>query len=205
MCRFCGHDYRVRRANRVSLWSELRKRIPGYLASSIVLVALLVTGAFFMFRGAGYSPELRARFVNSCGLPGACGCLLEHLETQGVPGSAVTSFLQGDLARSTSVFDELDNGLVICSISEGPDALVSETASTLRNAAHAEESYAALHGTFTYNVDNLQGEGFAPPGEVTIDVVEAGPAGYCIEARHADLEDTYFLDSDRSTAATGNC
>src|ERR671919_1325626 len=135
--------------------SVVRRKLAGVVTSSLILVVLLLASGYFMFDGAGYPAALRARFVNSCGLPGACRCLLEHLETQGVPASSVASFLEGDLARSTSVFAEMNSGLFICGVAPGADAQVSRTGAALKSAAEAQESYAASHGKFTSRVDDL--------------------------------------------------
>ena len=183
----------------------LRRRLAGVVTSSLVLVVLLLASAYFMFDGAGYPAALRTRFVDSCGLPGACRCLLEHLETQGVPASSLESFLEGDLARSTSVFSEMNRGLFICGVAPGSDAQVSRTAAALRNAAGAQETFADTHGKFTYRVQDLVQNGLSVRGEIDLDIVRAGYMSYCIEARHADLEATYFLDSKRGAPSAGNC
>jgi len=182
-----------------------RGRLTGVVISSLVLVVLLLASGYFMFTGAGYPAALRARFVNSCGLPGACRCLLEHLETQGVPASALESFLAGDMARSTSVFAEMNNGLFICGVAPGRDAQVSRTAAALRDAGEAEEAFAGTHGKFTYKVDELVASGLTVGGEIELDIVRAGYMNYCIEARHPDLEATYFLDSEKGAPTAGNC
>jgi hypothetical protein len=179
--------------------------LAGVVASSLVLVVLLLASGYFMFTGAGYPAALRARFVNSCGLPGACRCLLEHLETQGVPASSLESFMEGDLARSTSVFAELNNGLFICGVAPSAGTHVSRTAEALKNAADAEETFADIHGKFTYKVEDLLENGLIVKGEIDLDIVRAGYMSYCIEARHAQLEATYFLDSKRGAPAAGNC
>jgi hypothetical protein len=185
--------------------SPARRKVAGVVTSSFVLVVLLLASGYFMFTGAGYPAALRARFVNSCELPGACRCLLEHLETQGVPASSLESFLDGDLARSTSVFAEMNSGLFICGVAPGPDAQISRTAAALKNAADAEETFADIHGKFTYKVDDLLENGLTVQGEIQLDIVRAGYMSYCIEARHAQLEATYFLDSKRGAPAAGNC
>jgi hypothetical protein len=185
--------------------SPERRKLAGVVASSLVLVVLLLASGYFMFTGAGYPAELRARFVNSCGLPGACRCLLEHLETQGVPAASLKSFMEGDLARSTSVFAEMNNGLFICGVAPSAGAHVSRTAAALKNAADAEENFAGIHGKFTYKVEDLLENGLTVKGEIDLDIVRAGYMSYCIEARHAQLEATYFLDSKRGAPAAGNC
>ena len=182
-----------------------RRKLAGVVISSLVLVVLLLAGGYFMFTGAGYPAALRARFVNSCGLPGACRCLLEHLETQGVPASSLESFLAGDLARSTSVFAEMNNGLFICGVAPGRDAQVSRTAAALRNAGDAEEDFAGAHGRFTSKVEELLANGLRVRGEIELDIVRAGYMSYCIEARHPELEATYFLDSEKGAPTAGNC
>jgi hypothetical protein len=196
----CEHCIRADRPRPLA-----RGKLAGVVTSSLVLVLLLLAGGFFMFTGAGYPAALRARFVNSCGLPGACRCLLEHLETQGVPASSLESFLAGDLARSTSVFAEMNNGLFICGVAPGRDSQVSRTAAALRNAAEAEETFAGANGKFTYKMEDLVANGLAVRGDVELDIVRAGFMSYCIEARHPRLEATYFLDSERGAPTAGNC
>ena len=198
LCENCARAEQTR-------FAGVRRKFAGIFVSSLVLVALLVAGAFFMFDGAGYPPALRARFVDSCGLPGACRCLLEHLETQGVPAASVEGFMQGDLARSTSVFSELDNGLFICGVAPGPDAQVSRTAAALKQAANAEEAFAETRGKFTNDVEELHRNGLTAHGEIRLEIVQAGYMSYCIEARHVKLEATYFLNSTRGAPAAGNC
>jgi hypothetical protein len=131
--------------------------------------------------------------------------LLEHLETQGVPATSLESFLEGDLARSTSVFAEMDSGLFICGVAPGPDAQISRTAATLRNAADAQETFADSRGKFTHKVEDLLRTGLSVRGEIELEIVRAGYMSYCIEARHPQLEATYFLDSKRGAPAAGNC
>jgi hypothetical protein len=183
----------------------VRRKLAGVVTSSLILVVLLLASAYFMFDGAGYAAALRARFVNSCGLPGACRCLLEHLETQGVPAASLESFLEGDLARSTSVFAEMNSGLFICGVAPGPDAQVSRTAAALRNAADAQETFADSSGKFTNKVGDLLRNGLSARGEIDLQIVRAGYMSYCIEARHPQLEATYFLDSKRGAPAAGHC
>jgi hypothetical protein len=183
----------------------VRRKLAGVVTSSLILVVLLLASAYFMFDGAGYPAALRARFVNSCGLPGACRCLLEHLETQGVPAASLESFLEGDLARSTSVFAEMNSGLFICGVAPGPDAQVSRTAAALRNAADAQETFADSSGKFTDKVGDLLRNGLSVRGEIDLQIVRAGYMSYCIEARNPQLEATYFLDSKRGAPAAGNC
>ncbi|HZA40196.1 MAG TPA: hypothetical protein VFA00_06170 [Actinomycetota bacterium] len=185
--------------------SVVRRKLAGVVTSSLILVVLLLASGYFMFDGAGYPAALRARFVNSCGLPGACRCLLEHLETQGVPASSVQSFLEGDLSRSTSVFAEMNNGLFICGVAPGEEAQVSRTAAALRNAAAAEETFAEANGKFTHKVEDLVRTGLTVRGDIELEIVKAGYMSYCIEARHEMLDATYFLDSQRGAPAAGNC
>lgn len=200
-CAHCAHCARGGRQHA----RGLRRRLAGVFASSLVLLVLLVAGGYFMFDGAGYPAALRARFVHSCGLPGACRCLLEHLETQGVPAASVASFLEGDLSRSTSVFSEMKGGLFICGVAPGSDAHVSRTGAALQSAADAQAAFAQSHGKFTYEVGDLVENGLRVNREIELDVLRAGYMSYCIEAHHEQLDAMYFLDSTRGSPAAGNC
>jgi hypothetical protein len=113
--------------------------------------------------------------------------------------------MEGDLARSTSVFAEMNNGLFICGVAPGEDAQVSRTAAALRNAAAAEETFADTHGKFTYEVEDLVNTGLTVRGDIELEIVKAGYLSYCIEARNEQLDATYFVDSKRGAPAAGNC
>jgi hypothetical protein len=72
----------------------------------------------------------------------------------------------------------------------------------LRNAAMAQESYFAQHGSYT---TDLGAAGFNPSSSTTVTVPQADPAGFCVQAVHADSGDTWHLRKTDLGPTSGPC
>jgi hypothetical protein len=65
----------------------------------------------------------------------------------------------------------------------------------LRNAATAEQTYLAGHGTYTVNPTDLQSAGFAPSIGAFVLANVQGTTGYCFVAGHVGATHWYLYDS----------
>jgi hypothetical protein len=83
-------------------------------------------------------------------------------------------------------------------LTKDPDVLLS----TLRNAATAEESYAADSGRYTGNVADLNAQGLSPDPRVKVTVVSAAGRHYCLEAAGAGALARWYDSATGRTSAT---
>lgn len=96
-------------------------------------------------------------------------------------------------------------------------AWVAQLESSLKNAAHASESYAALTGEGgytkpgsgqTYTLSDIQAEGFKTTSpEVFISSLRGNKTQFCIEAYHIHIGSTktMAISSEHTTPAEGRC
>ena len=77
--------------------------------------------------------------------------------------------------------------------------------STLGNAATAQERYLTDASVYTDSVSDLEDEGFSPSVGVTLEIIEATDAGYCMEATRPELDETWHYDSAVGNPEKGQC
>ena len=90
---------------------------------------------------------------------------------------------------------------------------VSQMESALKNAATAQESYLTGNSEYAFGAAGLAeletDEGLKYAEDVTLTIVAptaAGDAsGYCMEATHPNVTETYSYDSDNGAPLEGDC
>jgi type IV pilus assembly protein PilA len=80
-------------------------------------------------------------------------------------------------------------------------AWTSAAESDLRNVAPVAESFFADNGTYV----NFKADDIQHTDKVTLTVKSATADGYCVEAKHSSLSDTYKLDSTTGIVVKGTC
>ena len=75
----------------------------------------------------------------------------------------------------------------------------------LRNAALAEETYFLDEFSYTTSVDALKEQGLTYARGVRMKIPFADEQGYCVQARHVDLNGWRHFDSSAGAPAKGRC
>lgn len=90
------------------------------------------------------------------------------------------------------------------SSTEGPSTEQLNTlAATLRNAATAEETYAAENFTYTSSVADLEAVGLNVPSDHELEIVSASETEYCLQASIGEA--TMFIESGATQPIEGTC
>ncbi|HJR45839.1 MAG TPA: DUF4190 domain-containing protein [Actinomycetota bacterium] len=187
VCRYCAYDF------------ELGIRPTGAPGETNgKAIASLVLAILWMF-----------------GLGSLLAVILGHMATREIDGSggrqggrgiAVGGLILGWLGlASVAAFILLLGGLFAAGdavIDEFSDDVQADMASTLKNAATAQESFRTINTRYTRNPGDLRGEGFAPGGANLV-IVEATKNSYCMEARAVGHVMSY--DSSEGTPRDGPC